>query len=80
MNSEEKNLLDLQHSLSLTKGALFLSIGIGGSISLFLGLKDTISLKMSIAIISVFSTPFIYKYIAHFENCKEIQKKIKKEI
>lgn len=77
MNSEKKNLLDLQHSLSQTKGALFLSIGIGSWIAIFFGGKQVgIATITSFIIAGLFSVPFIFRAIKHFTKCNKIQKKI----
>jgi len=81
MKSKEKNILDLQHSLSQTKGALFLSIGIGGGIALFFGGKQmNITSINSFVIALLFSLPFIYQSIKHFTNCNKIQENIKNSI
>lgn len=81
MNSKEKNLLDLKHSLSLTKGALFLSIGIGSSIAIFFGAKQLeLSFTNSFIVSTFFLLPFITQSIKHFIICNEIQDSIKSSI
>lgn len=78
MNVKEKNLLDLKHSLSLTKGALFLSIGIGSGIAILLGTKQIgISMIYSLILSIFFASIFIYSSIIHFTKCSNIQNKIK---
>ncbi len=78
MNLKKKNLLDLQHSLDQTKGALFLSVGIGGGIAVFFGgIQLEIAAINSFVIALLFSLPFIFQSIKHFDNCSAIQEKIK---
>ena len=59
MNSSEKNLLDLKHSLYSTKAALFFSIDFGGFIALLFGLMQLtddllISLLTSVTWLNIF--------------------------
>lgn len=78
MNLKKKNLLDLQHSLAQTKGALFLSIGIGGGIAVFFGGEQIgISTINSFIIALLFSSPFVFRSTKLFNKCSIIQEKIK---
>lgn len=49
----EKNLLDLKHSLSITKGATFLGFGIIGVFSLYSISKEFINDKNTSLLISI---------------------------
>lgn len=81
MNSKEKNLLDLKHSLSQTKGALFLSIGIGSGIAIFFGGRQIgITTINSFVTSLLFSLGFVYTSIKHFIRCNDIQDKIERSI
>ena len=81
MNSEEKNLLDLKHSLYSTKGALFFSIGIGGAIAIFFGLWQLIEdTKLPILIAEVWIVILGWMSIKYFNRCSEIQIKIEESL
>ncbi len=73
----EKNLLDLQHSLSQTKAALYLSLGIGGGIAIFFGGKQIgIGTLNSFITALFFSLPFIFYSMKNFDRCNRIQRRI----
>jgi len=77
MKAIEKNLLDLQRSLSQTKGSLFFSVGIGSGVAIFFGGKQLgIPPLTSFIIAELFSFLFILRSIQHFTKCGLIQKQI----
>ena len=53
MNPYEKNLLDLEHSLSSTKGASFLGFGVIGAFSFYFIAKEFIIEKNNLLILSI---------------------------
>ena len=76
MDSIEKNLLDLQHSLYSTKASLFFSIGVGGAIAIFFGIRE-MSIKMiNVLIPLIWLIPFVWLAINYFVRCSGIQKEI----
>ena len=80
MDSLKKNLLDLRHSLSSTKAAIFFSVGFGGFLALLFGLiqltnEILISFLVSITWLNLFS----WIAIKHFAECEKIQKEINEE-
>ncbi|MEK6820283.1 MAG: hypothetical protein AABX71_01065 [Nanoarchaeota archaeon] len=78
MNSKQKNLLDLKHSLYSTKASLFFSIGVGGAIALFFGIKQLIEeAALPILVANIWFIIFVWVSIIHFNKCEKIQKKIK---
>jgi len=77
MNNKEKNLLDLKHSLYITKASLFFSIGVGGAIALFFGLKELIKdWILPILIADIWLIVFVWISIIHFSRCDNIQKEL----
>ncbi len=81
MNSLEKNLLDLKHSLSSTKASLFFSIGVGGFLAILFGLlqlkTDTLT---SILVSAVWLDIFVWISIKYFIRCSKIQEEINNKI
>ena len=74
MNSLEKNLLDLKHSLSSTKASLFFSIGVGGFLAILFGLLQLkASTLMSILISIIWLDIFVWISIKYFIECGNIQ-------
>tara|TARA_Y100000310_G_C20478914_1_gene713751 strand:+ start:508 stop:765 length:258 start_codon:yes stop_codon:yes gene_type:complete len=81
MNSEEKNLLDLKHSLYSTKASLFFSIGVGGAIALFFGIKQLVNDTIGpLLTADIWLVVFVWLSIIHFSRCVNIQKEIKKSL
>lgn len=81
MNSLEKNLLDLQHSLSLIKASLFFSIGVGGFLAILFGfLQLGINALWSVLISIIWLDIFVWISINHFIKCSKIQDKINEKI
>ena len=81
MNSLEKNLLDLRHSLSSTKASLLFSIGVGCSIALFFRLLQVIDNKLIIFLVSYFWLVILVSIsLKHFFQCTKIQKRIEEAI
>ena len=79
MNSKQKNLLDLRHSFYSTKASLFFSIGVGGFIALFFGIKQLIqqNIGLSFLIADIWLIIFVWIAIKNFNECEKIQRKIK---
>lgn len=84
MDALAKNVFDLRHSLNLTKGSMFLSVGIGGAIAIFFGLREVIINEqlfyMSFLLSFIWLMIFGWVAILHFERCNKIQKIIEKSI
>jgi len=79
MNNKEKNLLDLRHSLYITKASLFFSIGVGGAIALFFGLQQLINdILLSLFVGNIWFIIFVWLSIIHFSRCEKLQKEIGK--
>lgn len=78
MKAKEKNLLDLQHSLYSTKASVFFSIGIGGAIALFFGIKEMAQegIVIPILISLIWLIIFAWFAIAYFNECNKIHRKI----
>ena len=77
MNSKEKNLLDLKHSLYQTKAALFFSMGLGSAIALFFGIRQlTDDIIFPILISAICLIIFVSIAIKNFAKCNKIQKRI----
>ena len=81
MNSQEKNLLDLKHSLYVTKASLFFGIGVGGAIALFFGLKKlNDNFFLSFLVGNVWLIIFVWISIIHFSRCGNIQKELENSL
>ena len=81
MNSKEKNLLDLKHSLYSTKASLFFSIGVGGAIAIFFGIKQLIQDTMlSLLVANIWFIIFGWVAIIYFYRCNKIQKEIESSL
>jgi len=79
MNSSEKNLLDLKHSLYSTKAALFFSIGFGGFLAILFGLIQlTNDILISTLSSLIWLNVFVWIAIKYFVECSKIQEKINK--
>jgi len=79
MDPLEKNLLDLKHSLSVTKGATFLGFGILGAFSIYSFARELIfdkNVLLGIAIIwlGIFGSLGVIE----FNKCHQIESKIQK--
>ncbi|MAH47612.1 hypothetical protein CMI37_17465 [Candidatus Pacearchaeota archaeon] len=80
MDAIEKNILDLQHSLSQSKATLFFNLGIGSGIAIFFGSIQLEILPIKSFIIALlFSLLFINKSIKYFSRCSKIQNYIYKK-
>ncbi len=81
MNSKEKNLLDLKHSLYTTKASLFFSIGVGGAIAIFFGVRQLINdTSLPLLIGNIWLIIFVWVAISHFARCENIQKELEKSL
>ena len=81
MDSKEKNLLDLKHSLNSTKASLFFSIGAGGAIALFFGIRQLVeNVVLPVLIADIWLIIFVWVSITYFSKCEKIQKEIKNSL
>lgn len=75
----EKNLLDLTHSVSLTKAGTFLALAFSSWIAIFFSIKEFYSnIKIAVFFATLISTIFLYYAIKFFKNCEDIHEEIKK--
>ncbi len=81
MDKYEKNLADLQHSFNLTIAITFISVAIGGSLTILTGLKqlfshldNTTPILVSIVWICIFG----FFGVRTLYQCRDIQEKISK--
>jgi len=85
MDFLHKNLLDLQHSLFSTKGAILFTLGIGGAISIIsllnqIDFQNSIPQLIPIVIGIIWFAIFGSLAIKQFSECNKIQKRIKNSI
>ena len=81
MNYKEKNLLDLKHSLNSTKASIFFSIGVGGGIAIFFGIKQLVTdIMIPLLIADIWLIIFVLVAIIHFARCDNIQKELEKSL
>tara|TARA_Y100000034_G_scaffold84100_1_gene100690 strand:- start:1310 stop:1576 length:267 start_codon:yes stop_codon:yes gene_type:complete len=85
MNPIIKNLLDLRHSLHLTKGSIFFTLGIGEAISITALLnqtqiENTVPNPLPIIVALIWFTIFGALSVKQFSECNKIQKGILKSI
>ena len=75
----EKNILDLKHSVNLTKAGTFLALSFSSWIAVFFGMKEFYSenLKINILIATLVSASFLYYAIKFFKNCEDIHNNLK---
>lgn len=80
MEPLEKNLMDLQHSLFSTKGAVLFTIGIGGAISIIALLKEFAEEPFPLLLGLIWFCIFGALSIIQFSECNKIQNKIKENL
>lgn len=74
----EKNLLDLKHSLSLTKAGTFLALAFSSWIAIFFSIKEFYSdRRIAIYFATLIATVFLYYAIKFFRKCDGIYEEIK---
>ncbi len=75
----EKNLLDLTHSVSLTKAGTFLALAFSSWIAVFFSVKEFYSdVKLAVFFATLMASTFLYYAIKFFKNCEDIHEEIKK--
>lgn len=75
-----KNILDLKHSESLAKYAIFLAAAFSFWIAVFFGVKQfnqNINVITNTILATFVASPFIYHAMNSFRDCKVIRKNIK---
>ena len=78
-NNIEKNILDLKHSISLTKAATFFTLGFSSWLAMFFGLKEFYGNTMIILFGStLIASAFFFYAFKFFKNCENIHEEIKK--
>jgi len=80
MDILEKNLLDLQHSLFSTKGAILFTIGIGGAISIISLLNNFAEDPFPLLLGLIWFIIFGAISIIQFYKCNKIQNRVRKEL
>lgn len=81
MTPLEKNLLDLRHSLAITRAASYLGLGVGSGLALYIGAIQIGIPQFASLVITTFFIGFFIRYaIRDFDLCKDIQKQISDEI
>ena len=74
----EKNLLDLKHSVSLTKAGTFLALAFSSWIAIFFSVREFYSdTRIAIYFATIIASVFLYYSIKFFNNCEEIYEKVK---
>ena len=73
----QKNLLDLQHSETISKGTTCLSIGLGSFPGIVISMQSFGMVNVVVVMLSLlFSAMFIFAGVQHFNRCKIIRERI----
>ena len=76
--NKEKNILDLEHSISLTKAGTFLALAFSSWFALFFGMKEfSYAPRFSALIASLVAFLFLIYSFAFFNTCHKIHQRIR---
>lgn len=75
---KEKNLLDLEHSVSLTKAGTFLALAFTSWFALFFGMKEfSFSSSFSATMATFVALIFFMYAFRYFKTCDDIHQQIR---